>query len=74
MKKEKERKADKLKMKIKYNDVKMNFLWKKEIKDLKKKIKEVKEKTREKIKKVNEKKRKIPGIVMWKEKRKKYLK
>ena len=61
-------------MKVTYNDGKMNFLRKKEIKDLKKKIKEIKEETREKIKKVNEKKRKILGIVMWKKKRKEYLK
>ena len=71
--KEKEN-TDNLKMKVTYNDGKMNFLRKKEIKDLKKKIKEIKEETREKIKKVNEKKRKIPGIVMWRKKRKEYLK
>ena len=43
-------------MKVTYNDGKMNFLRKKEIKDLKKKIKEVKKETKEKIKKANEKK------------------
>ena len=38
-------------MKVTYNDGKMNFLRKQEIKDLKKKIKEVKNETKEKIKK-----------------------
>ena len=71
---EKEGKADKLKMKITYNDAKMNFLRKKEIKDLKKKIKEVKNETKEKIKKTKELKKKIPGIAMWRKKRKEYLK
>ena len=65
---EKEGKADKLKMKITYNDAKMNFLRKKEIKDLKKKIKEVKNETKEKIKKTKELKKKIPGIAMWRKK------
>ena len=51
-------------MKVAYNDGKMNFLRKKEIKDLKKKIKEVKTETKEKIKKAKELKRKIPGISM----------
>ena len=49
--KEKEEKTDKLKMKVTYNDGKMNFLRKQEVKDLKKKIKEVKNETKEKIKK-----------------------
>ena len=34
----------------------------------------MKKETKEKIKKANEKKRKIPGIVMWRKKRKEYLK
>ena len=38
-------------MKVTYNDGKMNFLRKQEVKDLKKKIKEVKNETKEKIKK-----------------------
>ena len=49
-------------MKITYNDVKMNFLRKKEIKNLKKKIKEVKEETREKIKKLMRKKGKYQEL------------
>ena len=72
--KEKEDKTDKLKMKVTYNDGKMNFLRKQEIKDLKKKIKEVKNETKEKIKKTKELKRKIPGISMWRKKRKENLK
>ena len=52
-------------MKVTYNDGKMNFLRKQEVKDLKKKIKEVKNETKEKIKKTKELKRKIPEI--WKE-------
>ena len=44
--KEKEEKTDKLKMKVTYNDGKMNFLRKQEVKDLKKKIKEVKNETK----------------------------
>ena len=54
---EEEKNIDKLKMKVTYNDGKMNKLRKKEIKDLKKKIKEIKNETKEKIKKTNEKKR-----------------
>ena len=51
IKKEKEEKTDKLKMKVTYNDGKMNFIRKQEVKDLKKKIKEVKNEAKEKIKK-----------------------
>lgn len=54
---EEEKNIDKLKMKVTYNDGKMNKLRKKEIKDLKKKIKEIKNETKEKIKKTNEKKK-----------------
>ena len=61
-------------MKVTYNDGKMNFLRKQEVKDLKKKIKEVKNETKEKIKKTKELKRKIPEIFMWRKKRKEYLK
>ena len=61
-------------MKVTYNDGKMNFLRKQEIKDLKKKIKEVKNETKEKIKKTKELKRKIPGISMWRKKGKENLK
>ena len=61
-------------MKVTYNDGKMNFLRKQEVKDLKKKIKEVKNETKEKIKKTKELKRKIPGISMWRKKRKENLK
>ena len=50
-------------MKVTYNDGKMNFLRKKEIKDLKKKIKEVKTETKEKIKKANEKIGKYRGLL-----------
>ena len=40
-----------IKMKVTYNDGKMNFLIKQVVKNLKKKIKEVKNETKEKIKK-----------------------
>ena len=58
-------------MKVTYNDGKMNFLRKQEVKDLKKKIKEVKNETKEKIKKTKELKRKIPWISIWRKKEKK---
>ena len=60
---EEEKNIDKLKMKVTYNDGKMNKLRKKEIKDLKKKIKQIKNETKEKIKKTNEKKRKYQGLL-----------
>ena len=60
-------------MKVTYNDGKMNFLRKQEIKNLKKKIKEVKNETKEKIKKTKELKRKKPGISIWRKKRKKWI-
>ena len=69
-----EQNTEKLKMKMTYNDQKLNFLRKKEIKDLKKKIKAIKRATKKKIKKNNEKTKKIPGIVLFRKKRKETLK
>ena len=49
-----EQNTEKLKMKMTYNDKKLNFLRKKEIKDLKKKIKAIKRETRKKQRKYQE--------------------
>ena len=63
-----------LKMKVAYNDQRLNKLRKKEIARLKKVIKAVKKEATEKIRQNNVKTRKIPGIAQLRKERKIFLK
>ena len=66
--------GEKLKMKIIYNDEKLNTLRNKQIKKMKGQIKEIEDETKAKIKNVKKEGRRIPGIVKFRKKKKEYLK